>query len=187
MKKIFVLGLAAFVAVGCGNSNGKGSGETVAEEIEDQDQFIEYCEEEEIDTEGWSECDPEKVIAFLQTVYPNKKNPATPAEEDVTTARFHRYSGIEVDYVPLYMTQEGFAIDMVPNVKISKYDGIEDAYKVEWDRYADNPEHVEIIVTVIEFQGKIMIDNIYHPMYGDEGQEYLFDYTKDPVPVYDLN
>lgn len=190
MKKLNSIAMCAMilVAVACVDNDNKAAENNAEEaemtEIEDQDQFIEYGEED-ADPELYAPYDFEEVTAFLNKVYPNKINPATPDEASVTTERFHRYSSIELDYVPLYMTQEGFALDMVPNVKISVCDEVPYAYTVEWDRYADDPQHVQVTVCLEKDGDNFLIDNIYKPMYGDSDYPFLFNYSKAPVSCYE--
>lgn len=128
--------------------------------------------------------DEDEVRAFLSKVFPNSLDPEDlPEYEAITTDRFREHSSLSCEYDPVYMTQDAYAYDVLPNPTISKFNMYPNAYVVGWDRYPEEDrDHVLNIVVVTKKDGKYLIDNIL----SNEGGHcfLLFDYSRKPESIW---
>ena len=112
------------------------------------------------------------VLAFLTKVYPNSFEEAS--YENYSTARFLEYCNLECDYDPVYSTQDVYAYEILPDPSFSRYSSVENAYLVEWERYASR-EKASSIVVLCKEKENWKIDNVI------VNGHLLFDYSKPAV------
>ena len=110
-----------------------------------------------------------KVLALLRKVYPNTLE--EPDGYEYSTERFKEYALLECDHHPIYNTQDAYSAAILPNPSFSKYPSVENAYMVEWVRYASR-EKVSSIVVLCQENGDWKIDNVI------ENGNLIFDYSK---------
>ena len=104
--------------------------------------------------------DEGEVIAFLEEVFPNSLDEKDlPDRETISTDRFREWCGLVCDYDPIYMTQDAYAYDVMPEPSFAAYKPYPNAYAVSWDRYEER-ERVVNFVVVTKVDGRYMIDNI---------------------------
>ena len=111
------------------------------------------------------------VLAVLTKVYPNSFEEGY---EDYSTARFLEYSRLECDYDPVYDTNSDYAGEILPNPRFSRYSSVENAYLVEWERFASHDKASSIVVLCKE-KGNWKIDNVI------VNGHLLFDYSRPAV------
>lgn len=126
--------------------------------------------------------DEDEVIEFLKKVYPNSvKGEDLPGVENVTTERFREWCGLVCDYDPVYMTQDAYAYNRLPNPTYAPYKPYPNAYAVSWERY-EEAENVVNFVVVTKVDDEYKIDNIL----SVEGAHcfLLFNYAVKPESIW---
>ena len=135
------------------------------------------------DASSSSTSDDEEILSFLNRVYPKTFDlPGENPVEDrasIMTARCQRYQSAELDYDPVYQTQDCYTAIKNPNSKIERYSKIPNAYKVSWS-FSNNEKQTVVLVLVKE-NGTVLIDNFY----SEKDNSMLFDYTKEPVSIWE--
>lgn len=123
-------------------------------------------------------------MEVLKDLYPSVASTGGINEKMITTDRFKLYERIESEKDVLYQSQDGYTYVDNPDPQFTTYDSIENAYKVEWTR-SDSDPRVELVVIFVNENGSWKIDNVIE--HNDlEREQLLFDYTKPPVPTYDI-